>query len=117
MSQGVDPHSTLMDHAAGDSHHCAVALHIADDHGSSADAGVRADRNRTQNLRSGSHHNVLCEGWVAFAVFLAGAAQGDALVKKTMVADFGSFADHYPHAMVNEDAVADASAGVDLDAG
>ena len=34
-----------------------------------------------------------------------------------MVSHFGGFTDHYAHAMVDEDTVADAGAGVNLDAG
>ena len=51
---------------------------------------------------------------MALAVFLACASQGDALIQQATVADFGGLADHHPHAMVNEHAVADPGAGVDL---
>ena len=50
-------------------------------------------------------------------MFLAGAAQGDALVQQAARADFGSFADHHTHAVVDKNAMADAGTGVDLDAG
>ena len=54
---------------------------------------------------------------VAFAVFFAGAPQGDALVQQAAVPDFGGFADHHSHAVVDEHAVADAGARMDFDAG
>ena len=43
--------------------------------------------------------------------------QSHPLVEQATVADFGRFADHHPHAVVDEHAAADAGAGVDFDAG
>jgi len=50
-------------------------------------------------------------------LFQAGAAQRDALVERDVVADLGGLADHHAHAVVDEDALADDRARVDLDAG
>ena len=48
---------------------------------------------------------------------IAGASQGDPLVQQAAGTDFGGFADHHPHAVVDEHAVADAGAGMDFNAG
>ena len=53
---------------------------------------------------------------MAFAVLLAGTPQGDALIQQTTV-DLGRFANHHPHAVVDEHAVADAGTGVNLNPG
>ena len=52
-----------------------------------------------------------------FAVILSGAPKCYSLVEKASVADLGCFTNHDSHAVVDEYAVADAGAGVDLDAG
>ena len=54
---------------------------------------------------------------VPLAVLLAGAAERDALVERDVVADDRRLADDHAHAVVDEEALADGGAGVDLDAG
>src|SRR5690606_12275963 len=58
-----------------------------------------------------------CQGRRALAFLPAGAAQRYAVVERAVVADFGGLADHHAHAMVDEEAPADAGAGMDLDTG
>ena len=117
MSKRIYSYSTLVDHASGDANDGAVALHVAQHHRSGPDAGVGADGDGTQHLGARPYNHVFREGGVPFAVVFARAPQGYPLVEQATVANLGGFANHYPHAMVNEDALADASAGVDLDAG
>jgi len=54
---------------------------------------------------------------VALAGVLAGAAQRDAVVDGAVVADLGGLAEDDAHAVIDEQALADLCAGVDLDAG
>ena len=54
---------------------------------------------------------------MALASLLAGAAQRHALVEHHVVADLGRLADDDAHAVVDEEALADLRAGVNLDAG
>ena len=54
---------------------------------------------------------------MAFARFLAGTAQGDALIEGAVVPDDGSFADDHAGAVVDEQPLADLRTGMDLDAG
>jgi hypothetical protein len=53
---------------------------------------------------------------VAFADALSSAAQSDALVQSNVVANDRRLADNDPHSMVDEDTVAEACTGMDLDA-
>src|SRR6185369_17832962 len=46
-----------------------------------------------------------------------GAPQGNAMVERAVVADFGGFADDDAHAVVDEHSPADRGAGVDFNAG
>ena len=45
------------------------------------------------------------------------AAQGHPVIERDVVADLRGLADHHAHAVVDEEAAADAGAGMDLDAG
>ena len=55
-------------------------------------------------------------GW-RLPVSFAGAAQGDALVERDVVADDRGLADDDAHAVIDEEAAADLRAGMNLDAG
>src|SRR5882724_2113376 len=50
------------------------------------------------------------------ALFIAGAAQGDALVEQHVVADFRGGANDHAHAVIDEESAPDGGAGVDFDA-
>ena len=54
---------------------------------------------------------------MALSGVLAGAAQRHAVVDGAVVADLAGLAEHDAHAVVDEQAPADGSTGVDLDAG
>ena len=62
MGQGVDAHTALVDHAAGDAHHRAVGLHIAQHYRTGADSGVGTHADRAQHLGAGAHHHVFGHG-------------------------------------------------------
>ena len=57
------------------------------------------------------------DGRMPLAFLLAGSAQRHALIQQHVVADFGGFADHDAHAVVDEAASSDVRARMDLDAG
>ena len=69
----------------------------------------------SQNLGARADHHVVADGGMAFASFLAGSTQRHALIQQYVVADFGGFANHHAHSMVDETAPADLSAGMDFD--
>ena len=117
MGQGINAHTGLVNNAPRDAHHGAVGGDIPQQHGAGANAGVGPHGDRPQDLGTRTDHHVLLEGWVTFAVLFAGTAQGHPLVQQAVVADDRSLANHHPHAMVDEDATANAGAWVDFDAG
>ena len=53
------------------------------------------------------------------ALFAGGprAAEGDPLIDRAVVADLGGFADHHADAVIDEQALADRGAGMDVDRG
>jgi len=106
----------VFDYAAGDAYDRRVGGDGVDDYGAGADFYVVADLDVAEDFCAGADHHTVADGGVAFAGFLAGAAQGDALVEEDVVAEFGGFADDDAHAVVDEEAAADGGAGVDFDA-
>ena len=86
-------------------------------HGVGRDLRAVADLERPQNLGAAADRHIFAERRMAFALVLARAAQGDPLVDRAAVADLGGLADNDPHAVVDQDSLADLRAGVYLDAG
>jgi hypothetical protein len=71
-----------------------------------------------QHLGAGAHHHILAQRGVALGTLVQrGAAQRHALVDGAAVANFGRFAHHHAHGVVEEHAFADLGAGVDFNAG
>ena len=103
-----------MDDSPWDAHHRAVLLHIANDNRSCADPGVGTHSDRAKNFGACTNNNIFGQGWVTFAVIFARASKGDSLIKQTAITHLRCFTDHHPHAVVNEDASADAGTWVDL---
>ena len=54
---------------------------------------------------------------VAFALFVSGATERDALVDQNIVADLRRLANHDPHAVIDEKAAPDFGAWVNFDSG
>jgi hypothetical protein len=76
-----------------------------------------ADRDRPEHLRARSDGDVVLHGGVTLAGRKPGAAERDSLIQGHVVADLGGLADHDPHPMVDDEALADQRRGVDLDPG
>jgi hypothetical protein len=83
----------------------------ADYDGARADFDVVADFDVAEDFRAGADDYAVAERWVPLAGVLACAAEGDALVEEAVVADFGGLADDDAHAVVDEEAAADARRG------
>ena len=105
------------DDAAGVADHRAVGRHRLEHHRQRADFAAAADGERAEHLCARADDHVIPDGRVALAHVLARAAQRHALIERHVVADHRRFADHHAVAVVNEKALADARAGVNLDAG
>jgi uncharacterized protein (TIGR03437 family) len=104
------------DDFAGDADDGGVVGDGMDDNAAGADANAVADFDVAEDFGAGADDHAVAESRVAFAAFLAGAAEGDALIEQAVVTDFGSLADDDAHAVIDEETAADAGAGVDLDA-
>lgn len=86
-------------------------------HGVGGDFGVVAYLHRSQNSCARADQHVVSQGRVALSGVLAGAAECDILVERTVVADFSGLADNDARAVVDKQTLADLSAGVYLNAG
>src|SRR5699024_729202 len=82
-----------------------------------ADLGVSAHGKRAKHLAARGDDDVVFDGGVALADVFAGAAERCALVNGHIVAHNGGLADYHAHAVVDEHALANDRAGVDLNAG
>ena len=84
-----------------------------------ADLGALADLDRAEHLRARADHDAVADGRVALAADAGrrvGAAQRDMLVNGDVVADLGALADD-AEAVVEEEALADLRAGMNVDRG
>ncbi len=106
-----------LDDARLDADNGGVGRNLLQHDGVRADAAVVADRKRAEHLCAGRNEHVVADGRVALAGVLAGTAERNTVVNRAVVADLGGLADDDAHAVVDEQALADLRAGMDLDAG
>src|ERR1700733_2707601 len=104
-------------YASGNAHHGGMVRHRSNHDGSGPDLRMVADGNVAEYLRAGADDDIVSDGGVPLALLLAGTTQRHALIEQHVIADFGSFADHYAHAVVYEAASSDGGAGMDLNPG
>ena len=94
----------------------AVVGDRLDNHGPRADPNVVADSDRSQDDRAHAEGHPVADGRMALpALLLPRSAQRDALVDQDVVADLRRSADDHARSVVDEEPLADAGAGVDLD--
>ena len=101
----------------GNTHHGRPRVDIPHHHRIRTDAGAGPNGDGAQHLGAGAHDHVVLECGVALARIPTGAAKGDLVVERDVLADLGRLADDHAHAVVDEETTADAGARVDLDAG
>ena len=112
-----DALALLVDDVRWDADDGGVGRDVAEDDRAGTDAGAFADDDVAEDVGVVADEDSVAEGGVAFASGLAGAAEGDGLVQRDVVADDGGFADDDADAVVDEEAAADLGGGVDLDSG
>ncbi len=112
-----DPPSGDGDGASGVADDGGLRRHILDDDGPGADLGVVPDDERSEDLGGGADDHPVADGRMPLAALLSGPAEGHALIDRYVVTDLGRLADDHTHAVVDEQAAADARARMDLDAG
>lgn len=107
---------TGADDFSWDANDGAVFRNGVDDDRAGADAGVVADFDIAEHFGAAADNDVVAEGGMALAGFLAGAAESDTLVDEHVVTHFSGFSDDDAHAVIDEKASADGGSGVNLDA-
>src|SRR5580704_17230249 len=108
---------TRANHSSRHAHYGRVIRNRANHHRSRADLGVMSNRDIAENLRPRPDHDIVADGGMALAFFLAGSAQRHALIHEHVVANFRRFSDHHAHAVIDEASPADGRARMDLNAG
>jgi hypothetical protein len=83
MFQGFDAFARSVDDAARNADHGAVSGDIPQHNRTRADAGVVAQLDVAEDFCARADDDVIAQGGVAFAAFLARAAEGDALVDRS----------------------------------
>lgn len=108
----------VAERARPDADHSRVVRNFRLDERLRADASSVADAERAENLRMRADDDAVSQGRVPLrAACQRCAAERHTLVKGDVIADLGGLADDDTHPMIDEDAPADACAGMDLDAG
>ncbi len=103
--------------ATGHADDDGAGRHVLDDDGVGADARMRADANRAEDLRPRANDDVVFQRRVALGLDEIDAPQGHVVVEQDVIADLGCLADDRAHAVVDDQTAANACAGVDFDAG
>jgi hypothetical protein len=117
MIEDTQTFATRFDDFAGNADDGSAGRHGMNDDGTGANFDIIAEFNVAENGSAGADDNAVANGGVTFAAYVASAAEGHALVKQNIVADFGGFADDDAEPMIDEKALADFGARVDFDAG
>src|SRR5882762_2296111 len=102
-----DSLAVTQDDVAGHSHDGGVVGNTAQNDRACADATVVAHGNVAENLGARANNDLVADGGMTLAFFLARAAQGDALIHRNVVAYDAGLADYNAHAMVDEEALTD----------
>ena len=84
------------------------------DNGACAYLSMVADFERAENLRASRHHDIIANRRMPFALLLASAAEGHALIKRHVLTKLRRLPDNNSRAVVNEQSVANRRAGVNL---
>ena len=106
----VDP-----DDLRGNAYGGGVGGQVVEHHAACSHTDVISDEHRTQHLGSGTDQYVVANGRMPLAGVLAGTAQGHAVIDGAVIADLGGFAEHDPHAVVNEQPLTDLGPRMNLD--
>src|SRR5207249_1129663 len=97
--------------------HNGVRWHLPHYDRAGADAAAVADREATDDLGPGTHHDIVAERGMALLALQAGAAERDALEQRDVLADLGRLADDDAHPVIDEEPSAEPGRRMDLDAG
>ena len=104
-------------HSPRHSHYRGIVRNRVHHYRTRANLDVVADPDIAQNLGARPHHHAVAQRRMPLAFLAARTAQRHVLVQQHVIADFGGFADHHTHAMVDKKTPANGGAGMDFDAG
>ncbi len=90
--------------------------HVLQHHGACRDARAVADLDIAQHLGPCPNHHAVADFRVAVAVLFAGAAKGDRMQHRDVIAHHRRLTDHDGMGVVDHDAATDAGSGMDIDA-
>ena len=107
----------FQNHARRIAHRGGPCRHWFCHHRIRTNLGAFAHGERTQHLRTSTHHHALLKGWMAFAFGKRRSTQSDPLINGHVVMNFCSFADDHAHAVIYEYTPADGGARVNFNAG
>src|SRR6185437_1313819 len=93
----------------------APRRYVVEDDASRSHPRAIADLDIAEDLGPCPHHNSAPDLGMAIAPLVAGAAEGNAVQHRAIVADHGSLADDDARGVVEHDALADHRRGVDVD--
>ena len=86
-------------------------------HGTGANPCPITNGDGSQDRGVGAYDDTISEGRVAFLLFEGGAAQDNAFIDETVLADLARLADHDSHSVVDKDSSSDLCPGVNFNPG
>ena len=104
------------DDASRNTDYCRIRRHRLQHNRARTNLRMITDRKRPQHLRTGSHHNIIADGRMALALFLARTAQSHPLIERDIPAKLRRLTDDDSRTMVNEKPLTDCGSGMDLNA-
>ncbi len=104
-------------HATRNANYGTVGRHLFDDDRIRADLATRTHGKRPQHLCAGTDNDIIPQSGMAFFLRPGRPTKGHAVIKGAVFADFGGFADHNSHAVIDKKTLADTGSRMNLDAG
>src|SRR3954451_15892384 len=104
----------LADNFGGDPRYCDVVRHRLHDDGAGRDAGAMADLDIAENFGPCSDQHAAADLWMSVLVFLASAAESNAMQNRDVVFDHSGFAAHETRSVIEKDAATDPCRGIDV---
>src|SRR5690606_30709555 len=115
MAKPVERLPAKTHHFAGNPDHRALGRHFLQNDRIGPDIRLVSNFKGAKNFGTRSDDDVIADGRVAFALFLAAPAKSNSLIDNHVIPNFASFPNDDAHAMVNEQPIADPCSRMNLD--
>lgn len=116
MFEGSERLSRSPDDTRRNPDHRTTLRYGMDDHRSRSDLYVVSELDVSQDGGARSNHHPIANRRMPFTPLVAGTAQRDALIQQNVVAHFGRFTNYHAGSVIDEKALADLSARMNLNA-